>query len=99
MELSLARPLPNNVGIPKQWFGETKEDYSIYGYAGHNGVDYSAPIGTPVLAMLPGKVLFAGKDMAANGGYGNYVKLEYRKGNLIAWTALWAPFFDISKGR
>lgn len=39
----------------------------------HNGVDYGAATGTPVMATGDGKVIFSGK----NGGYGNTVIVKH----------------------
>jgi len=39
----------------------------------HRGVDYAAPIGTPVRATGDGKVIFRGRK----GGYGNVVMLQH----------------------
>jgi len=39
----------------------------------HKGVDYAAPVGTPVKATGDGKVIFLGR----NGGYGNVVMLQH----------------------
>jgi murein DD-endopeptidase MepM/ murein hydrolase activator NlpD len=39
----------------------------------HHGVDYAAPIGTPVAAVADGTVEFAGWK----GGYGRYVKIRH----------------------
>jgi murein DD-endopeptidase MepM/ murein hydrolase activator NlpD len=40
----------------------------------HNGVDYGAPVGTPVLAVADGVVEFAGRQ----GGYGNLLMLRHQ---------------------
>jgi murein DD-endopeptidase MepM/ murein hydrolase activator NlpD len=41
----------------------------------HKGVDYAAPIGTPVHAAGDGRILFAGR----RGGYGNCVEIEHSR--------------------
>lgn len=43
-------------------------------YRAHHGVDYAAPVGTPVYAIGSGKVI--AKAYQANGG-GNYVKIRH----------------------
>ncbi|TXD35929.1 M23 family metallopeptidase [Lujinxingia vulgaris] len=42
----------------------------------HRGVDYGAPIGTPVQAVADGTVVFAGRA----GGYGNLIKIRHSGG-------------------
>lgn len=71
MRITLARPLPNGIGKVSQWFGEHPDWYRKYGLAGHSGIDYAAPLGTPVLAAHVGLVQ-VGSDP---NGYGNYVKV------------------------
>src|SRR5215467_2450144 len=41
----------------------------------HKGVDYAAPVGTPVHAAGDGRILFAG----SRGGYGNCVEIEHSR--------------------
>jgi murein DD-endopeptidase MepM/ murein hydrolase activator NlpD len=41
----------------------------------HKGVDYAAPIGTPVRAAADGVIRFAGR----NGGYGNEVEIQHTR--------------------
>ncbi len=49
-------------------------EHPILGYSAmHTGVDFGAPMGTPILAAGNGKVMMAG----FNGGYGLYVKLQH----------------------
>lgn len=50
----------------------------------HNGVDYSAPTGTPVQAVGEGIVEFAGRQ----AGYGNLVRLLHSDGKLTVYAHL-----------
>lgn len=51
-------------------------EHPILGYSAmHTGVDFGAPMGTPILAAGAGKVTMAGY----NGGYGIFVKLEHTR--------------------
>lgn len=48
--------------------------HPIMGFSAmHTGVDFGAPIGTPIFAAGAGKVVMAG----SNGGYGIFVKLQH----------------------
>lgn len=42
----------------------------------HRGVDIAVPTGTPIRAMAPGRVVFAG----AMGGYGRVIIIDHRRG-------------------
>lgn len=44
----------------------------------HEGIDYKAPIGTPVLAVADGTVLLS-KMQSGGGGYGNYIVINHGK--------------------
>lgn len=71
MKLSLQFPT-KNVAV-NQAFG--KNDTPIYaqlGMKGHNGIDFFAPDGTPILATHDGVVVYAGLD----GSNGNLVVLK-----------------------
>ena len=73
MKLTLAHPL-KNVSI-SQGFGEDRTSpdmlpkYQAIGLKGHNGYDYVALDGTPVMAMHDGTVTYAGLD----GSNGNLI--------------------------
>ena len=49
------------------------------GLHGHNGIDFGAPIGTPVLAAADGTVIIA-RGSGYNGGYGLYVVVNHPNG-------------------
>ena len=53
--------------------------------ATHTGIDFSAPIGTPVLAAATGIV---SKVVEADPGYGNYVELLHNKGWVTKYAHL-----------
>jgi murein DD-endopeptidase MepM/ murein hydrolase activator NlpD len=56
----------------------------------HRGIDYAAPIGTPVHATASGRVLFAGEQ----NGYGNVVQIQHRG----ALTTLYAHLSRFAAG-
>jgi len=50
----------------------------------HKGVDYAAPVGTPVRAAGAGRVRFIGRQ----GGYGNVIELEHGSGVVTVYGHL-----------
>jgi len=50
----------------------------------HSGVDYAAPIGTPVGAAADGKIVYIG----TKGGYGKYVQIKHEQGYATAYAHL-----------
>jgi murein DD-endopeptidase MepM/ murein hydrolase activator NlpD len=50
----------------------------------HKGVDYAAPIGTPVKAAGDGRIRFAG----VKGGYGNVVEIDHSRGIVTVYGHL-----------
>lgn len=70
-------------------FGRRK--HPILGFTrSHNGIDFGAPIGTPIMAAGNGSVEYAG----ANGSYGNMVKLKHERG----FQTLYAHMKGFAKG-
>lgn len=49
------------------------------GLHGYNGVDYGAPVGTPIRAAAGGRVITS-RAGGWNGGYGNFVVIEHSNG-------------------
>ena len=56
----------------------------LQSWRAHNGVDYSAPTGTPVRAVGDGVVEIAGRQ----GGYGNVVHLQHANGRSTVYAHL-----------
>lgn len=50
------------------------------GIHGYNGVDISAPSGTPIYASAAGSIVVAKNDDGYNGGYGNYIVIDHGNG-------------------
>ncbi len=48
----------------------------------HKGIDIAAPVGTPVVAAAPGKVITAGWN---DGGYGNLVEVQHPDGSVTLY--------------
>jgi murein DD-endopeptidase MepM/ murein hydrolase activator NlpD len=74
MSLAIKLNLPVSTFILTQYFGENPGIYRRFGRAGHNGLDFAVPAGTPVLAAAAGCVVKIGHDPA---GYGNYVLIDH----------------------
>lgn len=60
-------------GVLTSPFGMRRDGLSV---GIHHGVDIAVPTGTPVRAMAPGRVHFAG----TRGGYGRMVVIEHARG-------------------
>jgi murein DD-endopeptidase MepM/ murein hydrolase activator NlpD len=74
-------PAPLEFTEVTSWFGVSRQIGRRYQSA-HPGIDYAAPIGTPVHATADGTVEFLG----VQGGYGNLVVLKHR-GTLSTYYA------------
>jgi murein DD-endopeptidase MepM/ murein hydrolase activator NlpD len=66
---------PMEGGVFRSGFGGRR--HPIYGYYRmHTGVDWAAPIGTPIVASGNGTVT----DIGWKGGYGRYIRLQHNNG-------------------
>jgi len=66
--------------------------------AGHCGVDFKAPVGTPVYAVHDGVVLIAESNEVVGGDAGRYVKLEHAGGQARSWY-IHLDTLNVSKGQ
>lgn len=66
---------PVNTGYISSGFGERVDPFTG-GEEFHEGIDFAAPMGTPIHAVAAGIVTWAG----ARGGYGNMVQLDHGNG-------------------
>ena len=67
-------------GIVRSGFGS--RNHPILGYAKmHTGVDWGAPMGTPIFASGNGTVVMAGWE----GGYGKYIRIRHANGYETAY--------------
>ncbi len=67
---------PSNSGIVTSGYGWRWGRF-------HKGVDIAGPVGTPILAAAPGKVIYAGWN---SGGYGNLVKIRHYDGSTTLYA-------------
>lgn len=90
-----------NVFCITQYFGNTSfstANPQIYNGAGHNGVDFSAPTGTPIQAALGGTVKATGNTDLVPGCYsfGRYVVIDHANGLSTLYAHLSST--QVSKG-
>jgi len=76
----LAYPI-ENVRITQK-FGKTIDARRLYASGTHNGIDFAAPMGTPIMAALDGVVIGTGDtDRACRGAsYGRWVMIRHSNG-------------------
>lgn len=72
---SIKKPFEGNFGITQK-FGENPNWYTANGYAGHFGIDYATPNGTPILACDDGEVTRA----EFSTGNGNFCEIKHSWG-------------------
>lgn len=78
LRIELARPVSYaSTRRVSQWFGDGQGNYDDYELIAHNGLDYPAPLGSPVMASHPGiAYTFDQGDI----GFGKYVRIHYFDG-------------------
>ncbi|CAM5371858.1 hypothetical protein MAUB1S_06369 [Mycolicibacterium aubagnense] len=61
----------------------------------HNGVDWAAPTGTPIVAAFAGSVISVGP----NGGFGNFVKIRHANGLATGYAHMSAFASGLTVGK
>ena len=59
-----------------QWFGENPDYYGQFGLPGHEGIDFRAPHGQDIFAVLSGTVYRVEND-PNSGNYGIHVRIQH----------------------
>ncbi len=81
---------PEDNAILTQGYGMTDFARSgAYGGAGHNGIDMSAGLGSPIKAAADGEVLILGY----NKGWGNWVTIKHKNGTVTLYAHMIKPSF------
>lgn len=75
-------PLPAGTWVKTSPFGPRVDPITgVQGF--HTGTDYAAPLGTPILAIVAGRVTVAGPA----AGYGNLIVIEHNIGGQLVASA------------
>ncbi|ALH78851.1 M23 family metallopeptidase [Sphingopyxis macrogoltabida] len=74
---------PANVLMLSSSYGYRSDPFTGAG-AMHSGLDFPGPLGSPILAAAPGKVVFVGQK----SGYGNVVEVDHGQGILTRYAHL-----------
>lgn len=87
--MRLLRPVDKRYPLTQK-FGARPEVYGPWGFAGHEGIDFAAPIGTPVIAAADGSVwtlrattITLMKHSTKSGAYGNRLVLRHANGSFF----------------
>lgn len=80
-----------------QYFGKTSDSGRLYTSGTHDGVDFRAPIGTPIFAVMPGIVAETNLGAVKNCQYGKWILIKHPNG----LSTLYAHLSDVrvSKGQ
>ena len=74
---------PANVLMLSSSYGYRSDPFTGAG-AMHSGLDFPGPMGTPILAAAPGRVVYVGQK----SGYGNVVEVDHGQGILTRYAHL-----------
>ena len=74
---------PANVLMLSSSFGYRSDPFTGAG-AMHAGLDFPGPMGTPILAAAPGKIVYVGQK----SGYGNVVEVDHGQGIMTRYAHL-----------
>ncbi len=74
---------PANVLMLSSSFGYRSDPFTGAG-AMHSGLDFPGPMGSPILAAAPGRVVYVGQK----SGYGNVVEIDHGQGILTRYAHL-----------
>ncbi|RYD42561.1 MAG: M23 family metallopeptidase [Sphingomonadales bacterium] len=74
---------PANVLMLSSSYGYRSDPFTGAG-AMHSGLDFPGPMGSPILAAAPGRVVFVGQK----SGYGNIVEVDHGQGILTRYAHL-----------
>lgn len=77
-----------------QHFGERPEYYGRFGLKGHEGTDFRAPTGTPIIAAADGLVQIA----ATGKQYGVQVWIQHKDGSQTLYAHLSRINYGIQRG-
>lgn len=76
--------LPAKDAVISSPFGQRIDPVDRTKTAMHNGIDFAAPSGSPVQAVLPGEVKFVGPK----GGFGNTIEIQHKDGSTSYYAHL-----------
>jgi hypothetical protein len=77
-----------------QKFGENPSWYIPAGFPGHEGIDWSIPVGTPIYAVADGEVFYINQDPNASP-YGIYVRIRHQGG---VYETIYAHLSQVTVG-
>jgi hypothetical protein len=80
-------------GTILQTFGGSPEIYARFGLAGHNGIDYGCPVGTPVFSVAAGTVT---KIQTDPDGYGLHVRIQHPNGSKPEFRTIYAHLSEVN---